>query len=272
MADDYPGTDFPKNINEWTKAQREEVGSALGVYGNPKITAGLDVLATDPPAGEVTKKDLQEEGPGATTNPPAPASPESAYEQLADTQANQYLALTKSLGKELSTQSTDDMDSTISSGAEAMLGQSSTSPMSQWLNQQTKAAQAQYAPTQAAAAQVNQAENWGAGLEAGALKEFGQAETAEMNAAPYQQLLQSLAQEVPYHLATNYSPFPALEGKNVPTWLQDVEKGVGVNTQNQGPGGSGISGGAPTLPSYMVAGSTATVPPTTTDTPSQTIP
>ena len=59
-----------------------------------------------------------------------------------------------------------------------MLGTSSTSPISQWLNQQVQAAQALYAPTQAAGATVAQAEQAGEKLEAGGLQQMGQAETA----------------------------------------------------------------------------------------------
>ena len=264
QSGDYPGTSFPENINDWTAAQRAEVGQALGVYGNPKITAGLQVLATDPPAGEVTKADLAEEKNPPSTAPPGPA-PESAYEQLANAQADQYLGMTKSLDNLTSGADEKSIDSNITSGAEAMLGQSSTSPMSQWLNQQSSAAQAQFAPTQAASAQLSSAEDQGSKLVAGALQGMGTAETAMMQAAPYQQLLQSLASEVPYHLANNYAPFPALEGKNVPSWLQTVEKNVGVNTTGQGTGvGVPMLGSPQTAAQGTIAPSSSTNPTPTT--------
>ena len=100
------------------------------------------------------------------------ASPESAYEELADAQANQYLAATKAIEPYTSGAAIPSFDESMTSGAEKMLGTSSTSPISQWLNQQVQAAQAQYAPTQAAGATVAQAEQAGEKLEAGGLSRW----------------------------------------------------------------------------------------------------
>lgn len=227
---DIPGTDFPADINDWTPAQRSQVGAALGVYGDPNITKGLEVLGRDPQPNSAKdlaqdqKSNAEEPMPGTSSNGP---TPESAYEQLANAQADQYLAMTKSIDPLTSGYSIPTIDKNISSGAEAMLGQSSSSPISQWLNQQTAAAQSQYAPTEAANSQVAQAENSGEALEAKGLQGLGQAETALMNTAPYDQLLNSLASEVPYHLAEGYS-IPGLTKANTPEWLQQAEENVGV--------------------------------------------
>ena len=253
---DYPGTNFPENINDWTAAQREEVGQALGVYGNPKITAGLEVLGKDPPAGEVTKADLQEEKTPTPTTTPGPA-PESAYEQLANAQADQYLAATKSINNLTADYTSPNTQAGVNANAESMIGVSSSSPMSQWLNQQTQAAATQFAPTAAAESQLTAAENQGAKMEASGLKQMGQAETAEINAAPYTQLLNALASEVPYHLAQGWN-FPGLVGKQVLPGIQLAETGAGVSTTGQSTAGGGI----PTLPSIQQAGGTQAVSPT----------
>ena len=115
-----------------------------------------------------------------------------------------------------------------------MLGTSSSSPISQWLNQQVQAAQAQYAPTQAAGGSVANAEQAGAGLIAGGLQQMGQAETAVQQAAPYESLLQSLATDVPYKLLDNYN-FSNLS-KNIPASVQLAESNLGISTAGQGTG------------------------------------
>ena len=170
-------------------------------------------------------------------------APESAYEQLANAQAEQYLAMTKEIDPLTSGAALPAINANMSKGAEAMLGQGGNSAMSQWLNQQTGAAASQYAPVLAAGQQVAGAQDRAAQMEATGIEQMGQAETAEMQAAPYEQLLQSLAQEVPYHLSQNY-PFPGLTGQNVPAFLQGAEKYVGVNTTGQGTGTGGIPGSA----------------------------
>jgi hypothetical protein len=168
---------------------------------------------------------------------------DSAYEALADAQANQYLQDTKAIAPYTSGAAIPSFDTAMTSGAESMLGTSSSSPISQWLNQQVQAAQAQYAPTAAAGATVAQAEQTGEGLVAGGLQQMGQAETAVMQTAPYEGLLTSLAQEVPYHLSEGYS-FPGLTNQNVPAPLQSAEKYLGISTTGQGTGVSGT----PSLP------------------------
>ena len=194
---------------------------------------------------------------GSTTT-----DPESAYEELADAQANQYLAATKAIEPYTSGAAIPSFDESTTSGAEKMLGTSSTSPISQWLNQQVQAAQAQYAPTQAAGATVAQAEQAGEKLEAGGLQQMGQAETAVQQAAPYESLLQSLATDVPYKLLDNYN-FSNLS-KNIPGSVQLAESNLGITTAGQGTGGA-----TPLLPPATVAaGGTPSTSPVSSGNPS----
>ena len=178
---------------------------------------------------------------------PAPSSeqtnPESAWEQLANAQAEQYLQDSQAIAPYASGSAIPATDQAMASGAAALIGASSSSPISQWLNQQSQAAQAQYGPVESAGANVEKAEQAGEGLIAGGLQQMGQAETAVVQTAPYEQLLSSLAQSVPYHLSENYS-FPSLTGQNVPAAVQAAEKAVGVSTTGQGTGVSGT----PNLP------------------------
>ena len=205
---------------------------------------------------------------GKDYKPPPPrtgdktASPESAYEELADAQANQYLAATKAIEPYTSGAAIPSFDESMTSGAEKMLGTSSTSPISQWLNQQVQAAQAQYAPTQAAGATVAQAEQAGEKLEAGGLQQMGQAETALMQTAPYEGLLQSLAADVPYKLFENYN-FSSLS-KNIPASVQLAESNLGISTAGQGSGGA-----TPLLPAPTAAvGGTPSTSPVSSGNPS----
>jgi hypothetical protein len=71
---------------------------------------------------------------------------------------------------------------------------------------------------------------------------MGQAETATMQAAPYESLLQSLATDVPYKLLDNYN-FSSLS-KNVPAAVQKAETNLDITTTGQGTG----VGSAPILP------------------------
>ena len=249
----------PQSVNSqaWKDAVAASEAQAAAATGKdaPKQTGGgMTSQADSISTTQLAKLE------GDYTPPP---TPESAYEQLANAQADQYLKMTKELDPLTTGAALPSIDAKMASGAESMLGQSSTSPISQWLNQQTQAAQSQYAPTASAGLQVAGAENRAQSMEAGALQNLGQAETALMQAAPYEQLLQSLAQEVPYHLSQNY-PFPGLTGQNVPASIQAAEKYVGVNTTGQGTGVSGV----PTLGTPQTAAQGVVSPsPSTNPTP-----
>lgn len=193
---------------------------------------------------------------------------EDSYQALAEQQAQQYLQSTKNLDPLTSGAALPAIEGTASANASQMLGASSTSPVSQWLNAQTQAAQAQNAPALAAEQQVAGAQDQAAGLEAQGLTNMGQAEKQMMAAAPYQQLLASLAQEVPYHLASGYS-VPGMTQANTPQWLQQTEANVGVQTLPASSGSSGAAKGL--LPSPTTTSPTAIssllAPTTTTPAP-----
>ncbi|MDA4120076.1 MAG: hypothetical protein OK436_05770, partial [Thaumarchaeota archaeon] len=201
-------------------------------------------------ANELTPSELPKTVREGLTGTAAAASPESAYQQLADAQANQYLAMTKALDPLTSGAALPALEGTAAANASQMLGQSATSPVSQWLNQQTSAAQHQNAPAAAANAQVGVAQDYASTLLAGGLQNMGKAENQMMQAAPYQQLLQSLAADVPYKL---------LGGETLAQILPTVstaEKGLGLSTtgapQVKSPTlpslNTGIIPGAPLLP------------------------
>jgi hypothetical protein len=160
----------------------------------------------------------------AANQPAAAASPESAYQQLADAQAKQYLQMTQNLDPLTSGASMPAIEATTNQGAEQMLGASATSPVSQWLNAQTSAAAGQNAPAAAAASQVSSAQDQAAQLEASGLKNLGAAENQMMQAAPYQQLLSSLAADVPYKLLSNYT-MPQIQST-----LKSAESQLGLST------------------------------------------
>ena len=233
---------------------RHDVASDYDTANNA-VTRGLKDadLAKDDPFNRFFGGDSSTPAvkPDDKKKDPAPApsaeqtDAESTYEQLANAQAEQYLQDTKAIAPYTSGQAIPSFDSSMTSGAEKMLGTSQSSPISQWLNQQVQAAQAQYAPTAAAGATVAQAEQTGQQLVAGGLQQMGQAETAVMQAAPYESLLQSLATDVPYKLLDNYN-FSSLS-KNVPAAVQKAETNLGITTAGQGTGvGSAPNLGTPT--------------------------
>lgn len=160
----------------------------------------------------------------AATDTATAGTTESAYQQLADAQANQYLAMTKALDPLTSGAALPAIEGQAAANASQMLGASATSPVSQWLNAQTSAAQAQNAPAAAAQAQVGVAQDYASTLLASGLQNMGKAESQMMQAAPYQQLLQSLAADVPYKI---------LSGQTLQTILPEVKAGeasLGLST------------------------------------------
>ena len=225
-------------------------------------TGGWGSVLDPPPPLPQADKNKAEAAAGTTST----ARPESDYEKLANAQADQYLAATKALDPLTSGANLPAINAKATQGAEQMLGTPSSSPVSQWLNAQTQnaAAQASGAGLTQANQAVSNAEQSAATLEAGGLRQMGQAETAMMQAAPYQQLLSSLAGEVPYHLAQGWN-FPGLTGGNVPASIQAAEQAVGVSTQGQGTGAPGVPQLTPTsTPSNY---STVTAPPSSNPAP-----
>jgi hypothetical protein len=191
---------------------------------------------------------------------------EDAYQALAEQQAQQYLQSSKNLDPLTSGAALPAIEGTASANASQMLGASSTSPVSQWLNAQTQAAQAQNAPAAAAEQQVAGAQDQAAGMLATGLTNMGQAEKQMMAAAPYQQLLASLAQEVPYHLASGYS-VPGMTQANTPQWLQQTEANVGVQSLPASSGSSNAAKGLLPPPTATGSSPVSTLLAPTTGTP-----
>ena len=243
-----------------------DVTEAVGKPGDPAAAE------TEPPKGESSKlaKDtgeiasLQKQLKQAKSKEQS-LTEEDSYQALAEQQANQYLQSSKNLDPLTSGASIPTIEAGATQQASQMLGASATSPVSQWLNAQTQAAQAQNAPAAAAESQLASAQDQAANLEASGLKGLGTAEGQMIAAAPYQQLLTSLAQEVPYHLASGYS-VPGMTQANTPGWLQQIESNVGVQTLPASSGSSATAKGllppptstAPTSASTLLAPTTGT--------------
>jgi hypothetical protein len=178
--------------------------------------------------------------PLATTTTPA----ESPWEQLAGSLVGSYQTAESALNALAAggPQQAAQENAQMGAGAAAMLGQGSGGPAAQYFAQQSQAAQsqAQGAGLYGAEAQVAKDEQAASSLEQTGLKGLGTAEAAQAMGAPYQQLLSSLASEVPYHLASGYS-IPALQ--NAPSWLTQAESATGVTpAAGTGAGGAGLPG------------------------------
>lgn len=224
--------------------------------GNAFTPAQADEPTYQPPNKNTDEPPGPDQRKPTTTIPEgvkAPGPGPSSEEQIADAQADQYLAMTKSLDP-LASGATGAQAATASaSGAAALLGQSPSSSIGQWLDQQTQAAQTQYAPVAAAENSVEGAEQNATSLEANALKGLGTAETEQMQAAPYTSLLNSLASEVPYQLVKGYLP----AWTSAPSWVQTAEKGAGVSIAGQA---SSSTGADSTSSTPILPAPTASVP------------
>jgi hypothetical protein len=207
-------------------------------------------------AQDIAKADIK------STVPPT----ESEYEKLANAQADQYLSMVHALDPLTSGAALPAIDQNLAQGADKMLGVSGDSGIAGWLDQQTRAAQQQGAGVTAAGAALGQAEDANAVGIAGGLKNLGTAEADLMKAAPYEQLLSSLAAEVPYHLASGYS-IPGMTAANTPAWVQQAEKNVGVTPTVAAKGSTPQAQGLLPLPSSSGSTSTSYSPPATQSPP-----
>ena len=184
------------------------------------------------------------------------------WEALTKQLTDQYSALLTEYQPTASGANQASMDKTISSQAEAMLGQGAGSPMAAWLDRTSGAAQAQGAGvTNAMANQANAAQTGAQGIQS-SLTSMGKAETQQLAMAPYDQLLQALAGEVPYLLVKGNLPASNPVVANAPPALNWIENQFGVTSAKPKPGAASVGG----LPSPAAAAGTSAVPvqPTTT--------
>lgn len=166
----------------------------------------------------------------------------SAWETLANDLASSYMGDINTMNAMASGSNAGSVDAQASQAAEADLGASASSPIGQWLSGQNATAAAQNSGVAAAEANTEKAVQSGAGMVNQGLQGMGTAETAELNAAPYTQLLTSLAQSVPYHVSESWN-IPGLT--SVPAGVQAAEKAVGVSTAGQGSGATQAGLGTP---------------------------
>ncbi len=207
-------------------------------------------------------------GDGGGSVAASTAQPESAYEQLANAQADQYLAVTKSIDPLTTGAALPTLDASATAQAEADLGPNA-SPVAQWLGEQNTAAAAQNQGVVSANNELANAQTTASNLESSGLQAMGTAETQMLNAAPYQQLLQSLAAEVPYHLASGYT-IPGLTTANQPSWLTAAEANAGVEATAAAKGTTPAAQGLLPAPTTQVIPSASTTAPTSDQPASQT--
>ncbi len=250
-------------IGAYRAAQAQQGGSGIVDVTNkaaePVVHAVAEAGGLETPTEDPTKKpdDKKKKDDTAATST-APVDP---WTELTDQLVASYAGTINALNPVSSGQDIGAADKAMTASADSMLGASATSPMSQWLNANTQAAQSQGQATTSALAAESAADDTGSAQIAKAMQGLGTAESEQMAAAPYQQLLQSLASEVPYHLSEGYS-IPALA--NAPSWLQAAETSAGVNA---GTGGASVPGSTKTLPSPTAVATPASALQTNLDQP-----
>jgi hypothetical protein len=190
----------------------QAAGSELGAGAKEIGNLSKSGKPTKPPESADQKEIDKLKGELAAANKGG-SSPSDAYTQLADQQAQQYMNMIGAANPLTSGSALPAIEGTASQQASQELGQSATSPTSQWLNAQTQAAQAQNAPVAAAMSQTGQAENSAAWLLNSGMQNMGQAEDKMLQEAPYQQLLNTLAADIPYKLLGGSATFPQLQGE-----------------------------------------------------------
>lgn len=239
-------------------------GQLTGHGPNVDITAAQQNAAADAAAVSPSPSPSPATGTGGTgkTGKAPAAAAVNPWEALTKQLTDQYSALLTEYQPTASGANQASMDKTISSQAEAMLGQGAGSPMAAWLDRTSGAAQAQGAGvTNAMANQANAAQTGAQGIQS-SLTSMGKAETQQMAMAPYDQLLQALAGEVPYLLVKGNLPASNPVVANAPPALNWIENQFGVTNAKPKAGAASVGG----LPSPAAAAGTSAVPvqPTTT--------
>ena len=242
-----------------------ELQSLQGALPSSNAIKGLGVLAelANAKKGDQPSKDVQTIADAPLVEPPKdksptvttpPAQPQNPWTQLADSVAKQYADTIFSEAPEAA--GVGNYQTQANASAEADLGASQTSPMAQYLNSLTSAAASQNTGVQAAEQGEEAAALKGsAGILQG-VKNLGAAEDQEMQSAPYQQLLQSLAAEVPYQLSKGYS-LPGWNANQEPNWLNQAMYYSGATSSMAGGGTTTANSGS--LPSpALAAGQTGT--------------
>lgn len=245
---DYVGTTWSADPTKWTPEQQAEFQQGMGVLATPGVLGGLGYEATHgkalselPPGGVLGVGQGSPKNPdggaggggkGKTTTKPTTATPTtSPWEQLAGSLVGSYQTAESALNALAAGGAGQAAaeNGKMAAGAEAMLGQGAGGPAAQYFAAQSQAAQnqAQGAGLYGAEAQVAKDEQAASALEQTGLKGLGVAEAAQAQGAPYQQLLSSMASEVPYHLAQGYTgQLPGLA--KLPGFLQQAEVATGT--------------------------------------------
>ena len=242
------------DVGNWNRSNfADPIASGIGFTPKPLEDTGSTEPASAKPKAKLGNLAIPTAPAAAAANP---------WEALTKQLTDQYSALLTEYQPTASGANQASMDKTISSQAEAMLGQGAGSPMAAWLDRTSGAAQAQGAGvTNAMANQANAAQTGAQGIQS-SLTSMGKAETQQLAMAPYDQLLQALAGEVPYLLVKGNLPASNPVVANAPPALNWIENQFGVTNALPSAGAASVGG----LPSPAVAAGTSAVPvqPTTT--------
>lgn len=185
-----------------TPAAQKEANQYTDFPGGDTPSEALHVASAGLLGSDATPASDPKKKTKAKSLPQPTETPQTEWEQLNDQLATSYGATIAALNPANDSVASQNAatDSSMSSDAEADLGQAGNSPMGQWLNAQNAAVASQSQATTAAEQAQVAAEDKGAGVIQNAIKGLGTAEQQQQTYAPYQQLLQSLAADVPYQL------------------------------------------------------------------------
>ena len=224
---------------------------------------GRNTEPTVDPGADAAEKTLREQGRTRLPHVGAYEASKTPWEDLSNKLANEYGTTIATLSPETS-QSIAATGGTTAGNAESLLGVSGSSGLGAWMDQMTAGASKEGAGVaNAQAAQLKAEEGGEAGIKS-AIQGLGKADDQQAAAAPYQQLLQALAAEVPYHLASGALQ-PSTTGNPLfgSPIVTQAETAIGLT------GVPGSTSGGPTLglPGAPGAPTTTTQLPAVTTTP-----
>lgn len=241
------------NAQEWAALSPQEKAQAIQQYIQDPNTQYFS-------PGTQKRVEAEAKSPlGAGVDKPLPdpakaaaSIPESPYQELAQALASEYLNQVNQLmpltsGSALFGQG--GLTNQVVGEAASMIPGGGG-----WLQQQAAAEQKAAAPLQAAMSQVGEAQAQGAIPYAGAIANTGTANTAYLEAAPWQQILSELASETAYKAASTQGAAAfGLTPQNTPAFLNQI-------LQSHGLTGTAALGGLQPVGKAAAGGQKSSVP------------
>lgn len=260
---DYNPTQEP--VINLGKADKNDVGAGHGGGDVGHLLRTIQKALGGHPSSEPSS-DPPKKAAAKKADPKLPSAQQAAssvqpspYEQLAQALASEYLNQVNQLMPLTSGSALPGLTTSLANQAAAAIPGGGG-----WIQQQAAQEQKTAAPMLSAMSQVGEAQAQGAIPYAGAVANTGAANTAYLQAAPWQQILSELASETAYKAASTQGAAAfGSTPQNTPAFLQEIFKNLGLS-------GTSTAAGGLSAPGTAAKGGTKSTSSGLSSTPSQT--